>query len=75
MAGNEPEKVKTIPQFEESVTLKQNGFSNGKVITFIEELKLKLDEGWQTRARKELARVHNMNFELQQHNDSRMEEE
>ena len=63
------------PQIEEGITLKQNGFSNGKVITYIDELKLKLDEGWQTRARKELARVHNMNFELQQNNDKQMEEE
>ncbi len=75
MSKNEPVEIKASPHFEETITLKQNGFSNGKVITFIEELKLKLDEGWQTKAKRELARVHNMNFDLQQNNDKKVAEE
>ena len=74
MAENEQVEVKTNPQVIETITLKQNGFSNGKVVTFIEEMKLELTDGWQTRAKKELARVHNINFDLQNKAGQKVEE-
>lgn len=74
MSGNEQVEVKTSPLFEETITLKQNGFSNGKVITYIDELKLKLTKDWQKRAKQQIVRVHNINLDLQRSADKTIDE-
>lgn len=75
MSGENQVEVKTSPPFVKKIVLKQNGFSNGKVITFVDELTLELKDGWYEEAKKEIGRVYNLNLELQRDIDKKKEEE
>ena len=58
-------EITTKPEFVESVTIRQNAYSNGTIVTFIDELKLKLDDNWAERAKTHIEKAYTLNKENQ----------
>jgi hypothetical protein len=59
-------EIQDEPQFKESITISQNAFSSGLIITYISELKLELDSEskWKTAAQNAVEYVQNLNSVL-----------
>ena len=58
--------IQNQPEFKEVLTISQNAFSSGLIITYISELKLELDEKgkWHDKAKDAISKIESINLAL-----------